>query len=180
MSRDTKKELRTAFVRLLQERPISSITVRDIVNSCGLNRNTFYYHYRDIPSLVEEIVDETADTIISGHKELSSLEDCLRVAVSFAVDNKKAILNLHRSSNREVYEGYVMRISEHMVERYISSTDVTGLLSAEEKRLVVTAYKCVLFGFIIDWLDGGMRRDVLSEFSGYIRLRHKLYGNVLM
>ncbi|MBR1384522.1 MAG: TetR/AcrR family transcriptional regulator [Ruminococcus sp.] len=180
MSAETVVAIKRSFVSLLEERALKSITVRDIVEGCGLNRNTFYYHFKDIPSMIEEIIEETAAGIISEHNALSSLEDCLKVAVQFAVKNKKAILNLHRSSNREVYEGYVMRISEHLVKQYICSTNASELLDEDEKRLVVIAYKCVLFGFIIDWLDGGMKRDVLSEFSSYIKLRHRLYGTMMM
>ena len=60
----TRKEIRRTFLGLLEKKPIEDITVRDIANGCGINRNTFYYHYTDIPSLLEEIVREDADMII--------------------------------------------------------------------------------------------------------------------
>ena len=45
-----------AFAQLLEERPINKITVKDIVNRCDINRNTFYYHFPDIPSLLLEMM----------------------------------------------------------------------------------------------------------------------------
>ena len=42
-----KKAIRDSFIKLLNERPLSQITVRDIVDACGVNRNTFYYYFQD-------------------------------------------------------------------------------------------------------------------------------------
>ena len=42
-----KREIKNSFIKLLTERPISQITVKDIVEDCGVNRNSFYYHFGD-------------------------------------------------------------------------------------------------------------------------------------
>jgi hypothetical protein len=41
-----KREIKNSFIKLLTERPISQITVKDIVEDCGVNRNSFYYHFQ--------------------------------------------------------------------------------------------------------------------------------------
>ena len=63
MANFTEKAIKEAFVELLGEKPLSRITVKDIVERCGINRNSFYYHFRDIPSLIEEIVTEEAEEL---------------------------------------------------------------------------------------------------------------------
>ena len=52
----TKNAIKQAFIKLLHERPLKQITVKDIVEECGINRNSFYYHFADIPTLTEEII----------------------------------------------------------------------------------------------------------------------------
>ena len=52
MANFTEKAIKASFLKLLNERPLTKITVRDIVEDCGINRNSFYYHYRDIPALL--------------------------------------------------------------------------------------------------------------------------------
>ena len=42
----TRKAIKETFITLLEERPISEITVKDIVETCGINRNSFYYHFQ--------------------------------------------------------------------------------------------------------------------------------------
>ena len=53
---ETRMALVRAFFSLLAEKPIDKVTVTDITLRCGVNRNTFYYHYRDVYDLYEGIV----------------------------------------------------------------------------------------------------------------------------
>ena len=58
MSESTKKAIKESMKKLLTERSIDKITVRNITDDCGISRNTFYYHFADIPSLVQGIRKE--------------------------------------------------------------------------------------------------------------------------
>lgn len=51
----TKKALASAFKQLLQEKPFSKISIGDICNACGMNRKSFYYHFKDKYDLVNWI-----------------------------------------------------------------------------------------------------------------------------
>ena len=53
----TRNAIIASFLKLLNERPLHKITVKDIVEDCGINRNSFYYHFEDLPALVEAIVE---------------------------------------------------------------------------------------------------------------------------
>lgn len=55
MSQLTKKAIREAFLRQINKMPFDKITVKSIAEDCGINRNTFYYHYQDIYQLLDEI-----------------------------------------------------------------------------------------------------------------------------
>ena len=99
MASFTKKAIRDSFVKLLNEKPLSQITIRDIVDDCGVNRNTFYYYYQDLPQLVESVVDEDAERIIRGHPTIDSL------AVSYThldVYKRQPQLRPHRHCLRPV------------------------------------------------------------------------------
>ena len=104
MASFTKKAIRDSFVKLLNEKPLSQITIRDIVDDCGVNRNTFYYYYQDLPQLVESVVNEDAERIIRGHPTIDSLDDCINAALEFALANRKAVLHIYHSVNRDIYE----------------------------------------------------------------------------
>lgn len=52
--RKTKKQLRECLTRLLKEKKVQDITVRELTDMADLNRGTFYLHYRDVFDLLEK------------------------------------------------------------------------------------------------------------------------------
>lgn len=54
----TKLLLRRAFTGLLKQKPIQSISVKELCAVAGINRGTFYSHYRDIYDLLEQLEQE--------------------------------------------------------------------------------------------------------------------------
>ena len=60
----TKKALRESLVVLMQEKPINGITVKEITDHADLSRSTFYWHYRDVFDMVEQIEDEMIGEIV--------------------------------------------------------------------------------------------------------------------
>ncbi|MFC4302016.1 TetR/AcrR family transcriptional regulator [Cohnella boryungensis] len=54
----TRQLLLQAFLGLIQEKGIDSVTVTDIANRADVNRGTFYLHYRDVPDMMEKIVED--------------------------------------------------------------------------------------------------------------------------
>lgn len=57
MAQTTKNAIRKGFLDLLEQRPLDKISVVDIADHCGVNRNTFYYYYCDIYALVREVLE---------------------------------------------------------------------------------------------------------------------------
>ena len=39
--------------RFMEKKPLSKITVSEIIADCGVNRKTFYYHFEDIYALLK-------------------------------------------------------------------------------------------------------------------------------
>lgn len=49
----TKRQLDAALRRLLEEKPLERIRVRELTERCGIRRQSFYYHFPDVPALFE-------------------------------------------------------------------------------------------------------------------------------
>ena len=115
----TKDAIVAAFGELLTERPLSKITVKDIVDRCEISRNTFYYHFEGIPSLLDQTVKYMTDQIIQAHSKFGSPMDCIAPFVHYCTDNKKAILHIYRSVQREVFLTYLDRTAMYVVSQYV-------------------------------------------------------------
>lgn len=65
--RKTKAQLRAGLAKLMQEKSIKEITVKELVEEVDINRSTFYLHYTDIFNMLstieEELLEEIRQTI---------------------------------------------------------------------------------------------------------------------
>ena len=104
MANFTKRAIRDSFVKLLNKKPLHQISVRDIVEDCGVNRNTFYYYYHNIPQLVEEVVNDEIDRIIREHPAIDSVDEGVNALIGFAMENRRAVLHIYQSVNRDILE----------------------------------------------------------------------------
>ena len=73
MSQVTKRALEASLKHLLLQKPLNKITINDIAEDCGINRMTFYYHFKDIYDLVEWCCEEDASTRPRGQENLRNV-----------------------------------------------------------------------------------------------------------
>ena len=171
MANFTKQAIKEAFIRLLNDRPLKQITVRDIVEECGINRNSFYYHFSDIPTLLEEIIMEEARRIIAQYPSIDSIESCLLTVVEFACANKRAIFHIYNSANRAIYEQYLWQVCDEIVSAYTDTLAGSESLRPDDRELIVRYYKCVCFGLTSEWLRTGMQTDIKRDLHRICELK---------
>ena len=68
MPQFTKYALENSLKKLLLQKPLNKITINDITEDCGINRMTFYYHFKDIYDLVEWVCMEDAKKALADNK----------------------------------------------------------------------------------------------------------------
>lgn len=175
----TKKAIKDTFIALLDERPLSRITVKDIVETCGINRNSFYYHFEDLPALLEEIIAERVQEMIRRHPTVDSLEDGFDAALEFVLENKRAVLHIYNSLSRDVFERYLMEVCEYVVRTYVELDFASRPVDRQDKEMLIRYHKCECFGNIIDWLSSGMKDDLSAYFHRIYQLKRGWEGEVL-
>lgn len=156
----TKQAIRNSFIKLLNQRPVNQITIKDIVEDCGINRNSFYYHYQDLPSMIEEIILDEVNVIIRQNPTIDSLEECLNVTMSFVRENRRAAIHLYHSSNRDLFEQYLWKVSEYTVRMYISTVLEPYSLKESDIDVIIRMNKWECFGAVMDWLREGTKEDI--------------------
>lgn len=165
-----REAVKAAFLRLLEERPLREITVKDIVQSCGVNRNTFYYHFRDIPALLEELITDQADRIIAAQGPALSLADCLETAARFALERRQAVLHINQSAHRDLFELCLMDVCRRVVEDYAAAAIGSVSIPPEDRAVIIRFYQCECFGQVMAWLNDGMRYDIGKQFRRLCQL----------
>lgn len=174
MSNLTKEAIKNSFLKLLNERPLTRITVREIAADCGINRNSFYYHYHDIPEMMEEIVKDEAAALIAAYPDISSLEECVEAVFSFIFENRRAINHIYHSVRREVFEQYLMRICDYTVTTWFDAAFPDGGSGRNDdgvdRSMVLRFIRYELFGACIDFMNEGMPPEAIEEAKQLLRM----------
>lgn len=175
----TRKAIQETFITLLDERPLNKITVKDIVETCGINRNSFYYHFEDLPALLEEIISERVQLLMSDHPTIDSMEDSFDAALDFVLDHKRAVFHIYNSLSRDVFERYLMEVCHYVVATYIEAAFAGREDEDKNKEMLIRYHKCACFGHIIDWLNSGMKDDISAYFHRIYQLKRGWEGEIL-
>ena len=168
----TKTAIKTSFMKLLNEYPLSKISVRSIVEDCGINRNSFYYHFHDIPSLLGEIITDQTEQLIRAYPSISSLDECFHVAFRFALENKRAVMHIYHSVNRDMFTQSTLRLCDYVVAAYVATAFPDDPMDESDRQIVIRFMKCQLFGMCIDWIDRGMTDDAYDDLHRMLELIH--------
>ena len=173
----TKNAIREEFIRQLNEKPLSKITVKSIVDECQINRNTFYYHYSDVYAVLEEIFEEELSKGVKEYNDTSSWEEAFLRSSNFAFENRKAINHIYHSIQREQLERYLYSIAGDVMNRYVNRINENIGADKEDVEIIAYFYQCALTQMVLKWIETGIQ-DNAEEL---IRKTGKIFdGNIEM
>lgn len=66
----TRDLIKTEFLKLYNDKPLSKITVSDIIRDCNISRGTFYFHFEDTHALYRECERDMIDFMEGGLHEI--------------------------------------------------------------------------------------------------------------
>ena len=159
MAQETKNAIRRAFIRLLNERPIDKISIKDIAETGAVNRNTFYYYYADIYALVEDIFEMEAADFLTKMRRYESWQEAFLDATDFAMQNKRAVFHLYNSANQGTLRRYYHKVILGAMMTYVQGQAEGLTVQEEDIRVLAEFYSAALEGLTALWLQDGMKYD---------------------
>ena len=168
VSQTTKRALEASLKKLLLQKPLNKITINDITEDCGVNRMTFYYHFKDIYDLVDWILVEDASKVLEGRKTFDTWTEAFLDILNQIQDNKVLVLNVYRSVGREQVEQYLYKLLDPMLKDFADRECQDITVQDGDKQFVVDFYKYALVGVVLEWVRRDMKSDpaVIVERMG--------------
>ena len=160
MPMNVKNAIAETFWALTNKKHIDKITVKDIVEECGISRQTFYYHFQDIIDVIEWSADQKIQQMIAQCLKAKTPEEGIRLSVSFFYQNKKVWNKLLASKRRTQFEHMAMQaIHEYMMEllKY-RKPDISA--SYADVELVVHFFTYGIGGVFMEYAN---RNDISEE-----------------
>ena len=171
MSQVTKHAIENSFKKLLSHKTLDKITISDITDDCGINRMTFYYHFKDIYDLIEWICVEDAKQALGDKKTYDTWQEgCLQI-FEVVLENKQFFLNVYRSISREQVEIYLYKLVYSLLIDVVEEKAKGMSIRQEDKEFIANFYKYAFVGLMLDWVRNDMKADpkkIVTEISTLI------------
>ena len=172
-----KEQIQVSFRRLLFAKSLDKITVRDIVEDCGLTRNTFYYYYEDIYDLFDDYLDTQTRNAWASLPAGTPWDKMLLTMICNIFDGPRTGRHIMNSKKSDTMHLYLNRLLEAMIGRYIDEKLAGLQVDVADRRMICDGVTYGIYGVLEQWLTGpdgpAMKSNLgrlLRSFEGGIRI----------
>lgn len=169
---NTAEKMDKAFLELLQKKDLSFITVKEICQSAGVNRSTFYLHYETIGDLLEESLVYMQNIFLASFKGTNSvlpdIESCSHEELMWIKPEYLKPYLQFIKENRQLYRAAMehpavfgsdtayKRMFKYLFDPILERFDVP----ADERHYLMAFYLKGIAGIIEEWIKGGCEDDI--------------------
>ena len=157
MASNTKEALGNALKQMLAVKPIERLTVKDLVDICSVNRQTFYYHFDDVYDLLEWVFEEDANKVLPSEVSFSHWREDVLLFFKYLYDNSTFALNIYNSQSRTYMLRYYKRRIQNCIRSFAVIVSEGQNIDRGDFEFVVEFYSNCVVGLISQWLDLGMK-----------------------
>lgn len=168
MSDITKRAISASLKNLLREKSLNKITVQEIADDCGINRQTFYYHFQDIYDLVEWTCIEDTDKVLKENRTYATWQEGFLAVFDLAKKDKIFIDNIYRSVSLEMLEQYLYRLVYPLLKNVVDEKSKGRSVRDDNKKYIADFYKYAFVGVLLEWVRHDMKespRDIVDRVS---------------
>ena len=160
---NVKPLIADAFLKLSKEKNIDKITVKDIVDECGISRQSFYYHFQDILEVIEWSAEQAFQKLLERSMETDDAEDFIT-----ASDEASAMLRkLLNSQKREQVERLMVRSVRAYLQELIRRKGPIADIPYEDAEAALSFCTYGIVGLLLEYCE---KKDVDRE-----RLARQMY-----
>jgi AcrR family transcriptional regulator len=177
----TKMAIVKAFEELARVKNVDRITVKEITDKCQISRNTFYYHFKDIYDVLEEMlnqrVEQMIETLELNMQSGNSVQDTRRAGMRYILDNRELFFNLYQSAGVQEVKMYLDKSSSVLGHYLIDRLSEGMNVSERDKDLIISFYQYAHAGMMAEWLEKGMKDDLEERMN---RMDVLFEGDIVM
>ncbi len=154
----TKQQLANSLKELMCHTPFNKITVQNVTNSCGLNRQTFYYHFKDMYELLSWIYNnDIFNEIVEEQDE--PWETAVVQIIRYTKSNRVFCRNTIRSLKKENMEVFLQPVIHSWVEKLGGEIADNNYISKDDAEFLVDFFTSAFVNYGIQWVSRGMPED---------------------
>lgn len=150
---DMKETMAEAVRKLLMDKKVKKLTVKDIVEECQITRQSFYYHFEDIPGLLQWILEQGTEKMLQEAQNQNGEEGALRYFFLMAINAKPYVQKTMQTNYGDEIERLLKQQLYQMFERIVEEHNLYQNLSRAELKWVLRYHSYAIMGILRDWTD---------------------------
>ena len=158
-SQITKKALALSIKKLMETIPLAKLTIREIVNNCGINRQTFYYHFKDKFDLVNWIYYSEAIESISDCKNYAHWTDGMYKTLVYFMNNKSFYTNALNTPGQNGFDGYLFEKTYDLIMGVVNDISSNLNVAPTDKNFIADFYTHAFVGITVQWIKDSMKES---------------------
>ena len=164
---NTKKALAASLKKFMKQKPLSKITVSQLISDCNVNRKTFYYHFEDIYDLLKWTLEEEAIEVVKQYDLLVDYQEVITFVMDYVEENQHILNCAYDSLGREgmkrfLYADFIGILST-LIEGIEQQENIHA--DAEFKQFLCEFYTEALSGILISWFHDSKVTDRDKPFK---------------
>ena len=161
----TKQSISIAFFKLLESKPYEKITVSDVTDTAGVNRMTFYYHFKDIEDLVFKTVEGVfLDICKKAIDEGNPASAYINVYLT-AEKHKDLVKQIYPSIDIRRIIAFFSPLA-YKLAIYLINVKAGKRIPREKKEFFAHTVASCMIGSFIEWLGEDMEKDPRELIKG--------------
>ena len=156
-SQITKKALALSIKKLMETIPLSKISIRKIVESCGVNRQTFYYHFKDKFDLVNWIYYTEAIENLAGSTNYAHWTDAMYKTLTYFSSNKSFYTNALNTPGQNAFDEYLFKKTYDLIMGVVNDISSAIEVSTVNKSFIADFYTHAFVGITVQWIKSNMK-----------------------
>lgn len=153
MPDDRKELIAAAAKRLLLRRDGKKLTVTDIVNECHITRQTFYYHFADIPDLLLWMMNRNLERIMQEASMQSTPEESLKYLITLALSSRPFMEKAMHAGYQDELEQLVTQSFNSLIERILRRWHFPPGCTREQMSLMLRYHLNAVLGLTRSWTE---------------------------
>lgn len=161
MNQRTEAVLIGTFKALMLKKPINKITVSELVEECGINRKTFYYHFEDIRDMLRKMLRQDIEAIFSRGDLITDHDLIINSVLDYIEQNKVILKNMLSCIGRAELDLFLNSNVNKPIYSLVCETEQKQNLSVgdEYKRFLADFFTRAVSGVLIDWIENRADRN---------------------
>lgn len=151
MSINTKELIVQATEKLLFEKKVKTLTVKDIVEECHITRQAFYYHFSDIPQLLQWMLEQWESRILKDYLACDDMEERLKSLLLLAVHTTPYIRKGLETNYGKEFEQLIRRQTYSLAEHIAEKDHLYPNYSPSERQFLLRYHCAAIVGILQSW-----------------------------